>query len=209
VLDEAPTAAVVIDYQNIHISAHGLWGRGAALHESLIHPLRFAEQLMRVRRERQLDERQRSAVLTDVFVYRGLPSNQRQPALYRVAQAHRSEWERDKRVHVTYRPLRYPREWPDRPAQEKGVDVLAALRLVGIAERATHDVVILAAHDSDLEPALEQAVEARRTKVETAGWAPCRPLIIPRQRLWHTALREDAFRGSRDLRDYSAYVKGE
>lgn len=207
-LDEALTAAVLIDYQNIHLTAHGCWGRSGAPYESLVHPLRFADQVLQVRRQRQQDERQRTAVLTDVFVFRGLPSNKNQPALYRVAQAHRSEWERDKRVHVTYRPLRYPSGWPNHPAQEKGVDVLVALQLVKVVEHRRHDVVILAAHDTDLEPALELAATSGQAKVETAGWAHCRRLMVPGRRLWHTTLGEQEFREARDLRDYSAYVKG-
>jgi uncharacterized LabA/DUF88 family protein len=198
--------AIVIDYQNIHLTAHGCWAPdGLPVHESLIHPLRFAEQVMQVRSHRQRDDRQKHAVLADVYVFRGLPSNRHQPAFYRVNQAQKSEWERDPRVHVTYRPLRYSDKWPDQPAQEKGIDVPVALNLVRIAERATHDVVILAAHDTDLEPALDMAALAARTKVETAGWEGCRRLRVPGRSLWHTALSGTEFLESRDRKDYAAY----
>ena len=87
--------AVLMDYQNIHLTAHGCWApTGLPIHESLIHPMRFAEQVMLVRSQRQQEERQKRAVLAEVLVYRGLPSNRHQPALYRVNQAQKSEWER-------------------------------------------------------------------------------------------------------------------
>jgi uncharacterized LabA/DUF88 family protein len=199
-------AAVLIDYQNIHLTAHGCWApNGLPVHESLIHPMRFGEQVLLTRSRRQRDERQKGAVLSDVFVFRGLPSNRRQPALYRVNQAQKSEWERDPRVHVTYRPLRYGDGWPSQPAQEKGIDVLVALNLVRIADHATHDIVILAAHDTDLEPALDMAAVAGRVKVETAGWEGCRRLRVPDHSLWHTALGSNEFVACRDRKDYTAY----
>lgn len=38
------------------------------------------------------------------------------------------------------------------------------------AQEPDVDVVILASHDSDLEPALEMAVDDGHAKIETAGW---------------------------------------
>lgn len=157
-----------MDYQNIHLTAHGRFAPyQTPVHEVLIHPLLFAEQLLSIRAQRQMDERQKRAVLTDVFVYRGQPGNLQQPNLYRVTQAQKAEWTRDRRVHVTYRSLKYA---PNRPPQEKGIDVLVAINLVRLAEVGQHDVVVLAAHDTDLEPALEMAAERGRSKIETSGW---------------------------------------
>ena len=83
--------------------------------------------------------------------------------------------------------------------------MLVALNLVRIAERATHDIAILAAHDTDLEPALEMAATAGRTKIETAGWEGCRRLRIPGRNLWHTALGSQEFLLCRDRKDYTPY----
>lgn len=45
------TAAVIIDYQNIHLTAHDCFAPpGTPKHETLIHPLLFAEQVMERRR---------------------------------------------------------------------------------------------------------------------------------------------------------------
>ena len=199
-----PKVAVIMDYQNIHLTAHGLFvPYGRPVWESLIHPLLFAEQLLAARALAQGDERQKSAVLADVFVYRGAPSNAHQPTLYRITQAHKSEWTRDPRVHVAYRALKYTQ---DRAPQEKGVDVLVAINLVRLAQAGEHDVVILAAHDTDLEPALEMAAKSGNAKVETAGWRGSRRLRFPGQSVWHTALDGAAMVRSRDRKDYSHHT---
>jgi hypothetical protein len=193
-----------MDYQNIHLTAHGRFAPvGTPVHEVLIHPLHFAEQLVLERARRQMDARQRGAVLTNVFVYRGQPSNHQQASLYRVTQAQKSEWTRDNRVHVTYRPLKYA---SNRPPQEKGVDVLVALNFVRLAEAGDHDIVVLAAHDTDLEPALEMAIEKGRAKIETCGWEGERRLRVPNGTLWHTALGPAQMIASRDRKDYSSHL---
>lgn len=151
-----------------------------------------------------MDERQKRAELVNVFVYRGQPANLHQPDLYRVTQAQKAEWTRDPRVDVKYRTLKYA---PNRPPQEKGIDVLVAINLVRLAETGEHDVVVLAAHDTDLEPALEMAAEKGRAKVETCGWEGERRLRIPGRTLWHTALGASRMVASRDRKDYSAYLR--
>lgn len=171
--------AVVIDYQNIHLTAHDIFcPLGLAKHQSLVHPLHFATQLLAARQvamaARGPDPQQVELGLVDT--YRGLPTNKEEPQQYRRSQAQKSEWTRDRRVTVTYRPLRYYGHGGERVGREKGVDVLVALALCRLVEEASHDVVILAAHDSDLEPALEQAVQSSnvrsgRVKLETTGVA--------------------------------------
>lgn len=203
-LAPAPTLAVVMDYQNIHLTAANLFAPyGTPVHEVLIHPLLFAQQLVLERSLRQQDERQQRAVLTDVLVYRGAPGNEHQPTLYRITQAQRSEWTRDARVQVTYRPLRYV---PGKPTQEKGVDVLVALNFVKLALAGQHDVVVLAAHDTDLEPALEMAATEGHVKVETAGWDGSRRLRASGRTLWHTLVPGHRLPATRDRKDYSVYL---
>lgn len=202
----APRLAVLMDYQNIHLTAHGKFAPyGTPVHEVLIHPLRFAEQLLEERAHCQMDPRQKQAVLADVYVYRGQPSNLHQQALYRVTQAQRAEWTRDPRVHVQYRTLKYS---PNRQPQEKGVDVLVAINLVRLADAGDHDVVVLAAHDTDLEPALEMAAERGRCKIETAGWEGERRLRVPGRNLWHTSLNSTRMVASRDRKNYAPHLSG-
>ena len=202
---------MVIDYQNIHLSGHGKFcPEGVAIHESLIHPLYFANQVILGRKAamnaRGTDPGDVSLTLVDT--YRGLPTNKEQPDHYRRSLAQRSEWTRDRRVSVTYRPLKYRWEDGQRVAREKGVDVLVALAVVRLVQSGDYDLVILAAHDSDLEPALEQSVTAAnvqegRVKLETAGWQDCKRLKAgPGATLWHTFLRGDSFVRARDLKQY-------
>jgi len=88
---------------------------------------------------------------------------------------------RDPRVTVHHRPLKYTyeRDSDGRPLRdgngrkiatgksEMGIDVLCALAVVREARRPDLDLVILASQDSDLEPALDEALNLRSAKIET------------------------------------------
>ncbi|WP_409494250.1 hypothetical protein [Amycolatopsis sp. cmx-11-12] len=137
-----------------------------------------------------------------VRVFRGMPSNKHEFFTYGIAQRQRSHWTRDSRVEVTYRSLKYPPDWPGTPAREKGIDVLVGITVVSLALAGTHDVVVLASHDSDLEPALEMAARTGRSKIETAGWVGGRIPRVDGRRLWHTALSGADFVQVKDRRSY-------
>ncbi|MEN3360048.1 MAG: hypothetical protein V7637_4030 [Mycobacteriales bacterium] len=95
--------------------------------------------------------------------------------------------------------------------EEKGVDVLCALALVREAADPGVDLVILASSDSDLEPALDEALRLGSAKVETVSWHdPAQPgrrqQLRPTdraRRLWNTRLGENEFQRSRDLTNYA------
>lgn len=77
-MTDVPKVCLVVDYQNIHLMAHQIWAPwGLPVHEALIHPLKFAEQVMAVRSIRQQDPLQQQALLTSVRVFRGAPSNKK------------------------------------------------------------------------------------------------------------------------------------
>ncbi|MBO0804108.1 MAG: NYN domain-containing protein [Nocardiopsaceae bacterium] len=198
---------MLIDYQNIHLTAHDLFApRGTRVRESLVHPLAFAERVIEARAARQQIPAQRVTRLDAVKVFRGTPSNQREPGLYSAAQRQSAMWSRDPRVNVTYRTLRYPGDWgqawcSERP-REKGIDVLIALELVDQARAGTHHIVILASHDTDMEPAIERAFRERQVRIETAGWQGARRLKPHGRNVWHTALNATDFVNTRDRRDY-------
>lgn len=205
---------VLIDYQNIHLTAHDLFTPpGTPVRQSLIHPLAFAEKVSEVRAARQRIPEQRITRLQSVKVFRGMPSNKREPGLYSAAQRQSAMWSRDPRVEVTYRTLRYPRDWgqpwcADRP-REKGIDVLVALELVDQARSGAYDIVILASHDTDMEPAVERAFKERKARIETAGWEGARHLRPRGRGVWHTALGASDFVKTRDRRDYwTRYTSG-
>jgi hypothetical protein len=219
-------SVVVVDYQNIHLTGHQLFpvSRHGAKHEALIDPLLFANHLLLARNTKQLPGHSH-AVLTRVLVYRGLPSAEHDPDAYARNLAQKAHWERDSRVSVNHRPLKYQYArdgqgavvtGPDgkrivKGKKEKGIDVLCALALVREATAPDVDLVILASHDSDLAPALDEAIRLGSSKVETMSWydpaqryrcSQLRP-EDPTRRLWNTRLGENEFRRSWDLNDYS------
>jgi hypothetical protein len=217
-------AVVVVDYQNVHLTAHGLFAVSKQLsrHESLVDPLNFANQLIRARNNAQRPGMDHAS-LERVLVYRGQPSSVHDPKPYARNLAQKAKWERDPRVSVTLRPLKYQymrdgdgRVITDRLGNkivtgkdEKGVDVLCALAVVREAQREDIDLVILASHDSDLEPALDEAIALGTAKIETFCWYDCtRPNRIRQLRpssrtVWNTRLGEAEFRNCWDLTDYT------
>lgn len=199
--------AVILDYQNMHLSGAELYRTNPRkpLHESLLDPTRFANQLLSARNKAAGPAADR-AVLDRVEVFRGLPSNRRHPERYNRSQAQRANWLRDPRVTVTLRPVRMERIAAIGPnnvrAIEKGVDVLCALALVRLAASPGIDLVILASHDSDLKPALDDAIDLGRARVETCAW------FHPRLGISFRQLRPHAPRSARhtrlDVDDFTA-----
>lgn len=218
-------AVVVMDYQNVHLTAHELFAISKHLprHESLVDPLHFGNQLI-IARNRAQRAGMDHAVLSRVLVYRGQPSVEHDPKPYARNQAQKAHWERDQRVTVTHRPLKYRYEHDSEgrlllgadgnkvveSKGEKGIDVLCALAVVREAQRADVDLVILASHDSDLEPALDEALALRSSKIETFSWYdPAQRHRIRQLRpgtgrsIWNTRLGESEFRNCWDLTNYA------
>jgi len=217
--------SIIIDYQNVHLTGHGLFAstKHLPLYETLVDPLLFAQKLLLTRNNRQ-GPGMAHAVLRRVLVYRGEPSSEHNPAGYARNQAQKSQWERDRRVQVTLRPLKYEyeRAADGRPAtdasgrkivkgkpREKGVDVLCALAAVREAQEPATDVVILASSDSDLAPALDEVRRLGTAKVETFCWydalTRCGYQLHPTDRtrpVWNTRLNEEAFRSCWDRTSY-------
>ena len=216
---------IVVDYQNVHLTGHSRFEatRWRPKHEALIDPLHFAHQLLSQRNSRQR-EGWPSASLALVDVYRGLPSPDHEPAAYARNLAQKRHWERDGRVRVTHRPLRYRYERdesgipvrdpqtglkiPVGPPTEKGVDVMCALALLRHAQSPDVDLVILASLDSDLIPALDE-VSSLGKRVETFSWWNPRMrgfemhLSDPEKRVWNTRLNEQAFLRCLDTTNYT------
>lgn len=126
-------------------------------------------------------------MLRKVLVYRGVPSPEHDSKGYDRNQAQKAHWERDKRVEVTLRPLKYEyeRAVDGHPAtdargarivvgkNEKGVDVLCALAAVRESQDPATDLVILASSDTDLAPALDEVrrIEGRDVLLVRHGHA--------------------------------------
>ena len=68
-------------------------------------------------------------------MYRGMPSNDKDPRGYNAAQRQVLAWKKSPRAHVTTRPLRYPYDYPKRKPEEKGIDVHIAIDFAMMAVR--------------------------------------------------------------------------
>ena len=191
----------VIDYQNIHLTAHNLFTSNQPKQDSLLHPLKLAESVLSRRRhffKNQVIEYE----IAQVRVFRGLPSNKQEPQRYAQNLSQKSEWSKDKRVRVEYLELKY-RTKQALPPQEKGIDVLTALNFVAMAQSGEFDLVVLMTHDTDLQPALKMANSTEGVCVETAGWTGLNKLRLTEQKLFHTFLTREDFENSIDQKDYS------
>ena len=209
------TMAVVVDYQNVHLTAAKLFLPGRPPEEALVEPYRFACRLAQARNATNDDARQVSVSRVEVF--RGLPIPEDDPDAYRRNQEQRAAWERGHHgvVNVTLRPLKYSWDYvngnrvPVRSSrQEKGVDVLCALTLVELARSRAYDVVVLASRDTDLAPALDAAAATAGAKVEAAKWYDpaagwTRGNIKTNRRLWTISMTRRHFMGSLDPRSYA------
>ncbi|MGV0482432.1 NYN domain-containing protein [Mycobacterium kansasii] len=207
----------------MHLTAHGLYDstRFGAKHDCLIDPLTFAVNLVDVRNAKQKLEYPPASV-TSVLVYRGLPSPAHDQTAYSRSLAQQAHWERDPRVKVHLRPLYYRYRYDSQGSlvrdangdrvvaevREKGVDVLCALAVVREAASADNDLVILASHDTDLEPALDEALGQSKAKIETCQWYRSDRLRHTKQlrpqgrNIWNTRLGESEFQRCWDLTSY-------
>ncbi|MET9826578.1 NYN domain-containing protein [Streptomyces sp. NPDC006349] len=188
--------AVFIDYQNVHLSAREAflpWG--SPTKEGHIDPCAFARALVAMRK--------RPSRLLSVRVYRGRPDPRNEPDAAAANDRQAAVWQRGGAI-VCRRPLRYPHDWPDLPAREKGIDVQLACDV--ITEAMTHqvDAVIIASRDTDLTPALEIVRSRRLAHVETASWEGASRIRFPGEHApWCHRMDEAAYESVRDHRDYS------
>ena len=206
--------AVVIDYQNLHLTAAQLFANSDPIHKSLIDPLLFLNELISERNSLQ-DSHYPLAMVTKILVYRGLPSAEHDPKNYARNMAQKASWERDPLTKVIYRPLKYPHQYDSNgnkrfrvsKPEEKGIDVLCALALVRETQNSEIDAVILASQDTDLVPALNEALAYGSAKIETFCWyasgnRSSREIRPEGARIWNTRLNQKHFQNSLDKRKY-------
>ncbi|GMA29961.1 hypothetical protein [Arenivirga flava] len=117
------TGWLLIDYQNLHFSAGDVFEpHGTPPEDYLVHPDRFAAQV-------EVEWQNKFAQpleIRRVDVFRGLPDPRKEGALNGHVSRQNRLWTSG-RVNVYTRALRYPRDWPNSRAEEKGIDVLLAL----------------------------------------------------------------------------------
>ena len=127
--------------------------------------------------------------LTQVRVYTGRPASSKQPRPYAAHMKQCATWARSG-VHVTYRTLRYPRNWPRERAEEKGIDVALSVDYVTMAVEGAFDIGVIASTDTDLLPAVEYVFRLAihgGPRAEVMAWSSKTGnprLSIPGARLW-------------------------
>lgn len=217
---------VVMDYQNVHLTAHDLFIPDQPRWQALISPMRFARTAVDRRNSNQHDGHPHGQ-LAAVHAFRGLPHADYEPDQHRRATAQADHWRREGAI-VELRDLKYdyPRQADGRPAtdihgrktpilpgREKGVDVLVALTCLRQAQRNDVDVVILASRDTDLVPVLDTLLDMRQedpatAKIETVSWYNRdhrnRGSLQPSngRRVWNTNMDHACFEASLDPNDY-------
>ena len=119
--------------------------------------------------------------LSEVRIYSGRPDPSLENRVYSAHRKQTGRWTSDGATVITRR-LRYPQNWPDESAEEKGIDVALAIDFVRLAIQGTYDVGVIMSTDSDLQPALEFVREHKpgQLYVAVAAWG----VQGQHQRLW-------------------------
>jgi len=223
---------MVIDYQNVHLTASDTFDPHGNHHNSLIHPMLFARRALLQRNSRQRPGYP-PAALVRVTAFRGLPHPDHDWEQSRRCVDQAVQWRTDG-ARVELRDLKYKyqlgadgqpirniygkKEPIGRPV-EKGIDVLCALATMTEALDPAIDLVILASRDTDLVPALDQvsdlhtANRAAVAAVETVSWhnrnakkegAMNGGNLRPSggRRIWNTNLDRACYDASLDRGDY-------
>lgn len=225
-------ASVIVDYQNVHMTARDAFNPHGELHDSLIHPVQFATRAIHERNARQRDG-YAHARLVRVLVFRGLPHVDYDWQQNRRNLDQARQWQADGAL-VELRDLKYEfqrdslgnptrdingRKIPVGRPQEKGIDVLCALACVREAQRSDIDLVMLATRDTDLVPALDEVYDSREqdpsrwARIETVSWFNRRwreentqsfGSLQPTapRRIWNTNLGRDSYEASIDRHRY-------
>ena len=201
---------VFLDYQNVYRRARATFHD----HENDPHwmgqvdPVRLAEHLAA--------DSTYDRVLHEVRIYRGIPSQKRDPKGYAAGRRQVSGWATDPRVKVSTRTLQYLVD-PDDPdrvvsVREKGIDVALAIDFATLALEKAYDVGILFSLDTDLNPSLEYVAAKQRAwgkpRTEVAAWTnPAltnRRLAISGHQIYCHWVDASAYTKVQDLRDYNA-----
>lgn len=166
--DQAVKVAVYIDWQNAYKTAREAFGMEAWPNE---HGNFSPYQLARILAAG--NERGTSGDLVRVQIHRGLPSQRYDPVGYAANRRQSAAWmkENPELVIPRLRPLRYPRDYPNEPAVEKGIDVALAVDSLEWTITGRCDVAIILSHDTDLLPVVEAIARLKgKDHVETASW---------------------------------------
>jgi uncharacterized LabA/DUF88 family protein len=192
--------ALFVDYQNTYHGARETFhDRNAPSAWGQVFPAEIARLICA--RPTPSGER----IVSDVRVYLGRPSQQRDPKGYAASRKQIAVWEAQG-VKVFPRTLRYPRD-DALPPQEKGIDVSLAIDFAAGAVDNSFDVGVILSTDTDLVPALEFVADRPGLNVtpEVAAWwgdGANAPLRLSGRHLWCHRLTLEDYERVRDRRSY-------
>ena len=200
----ATRLVVFIDAQNMYQSAReAFFGRTGSHTLGQFDPLKLGQL---IRKKKPFGQGGTIRQLTQVRVYTGRPESSKDPHTYGAHMRQCAAWER-KGVVVRARTLRYPHDWPTRPAEEKGIDVALAIDVVVMAVEGEYDVGVIASTDTDLRPAIEYLLNKAAGSVEVAAWwhgSLRKGLVVPGARLWCHRLTKADYDAAADYTDYNS-----
>ena len=189
---------LLIDAQNAYMSARRVFGNPTYDPPEFgqFHPMTLASMLV---------TRKAGAVLDSVHVFRGRPNRHIDPRGYQANLKQCQAWA-SAGVYVHARQLRYLGSKPT-PAdgEEKGVDVELAVHLVSTALRGAVDGVILFSADTDLIPAVDEALARSSVRIEVTGWHNGKRgerLNVPGRSLWCHWLDKNDYSSVEDPTQY-------
>jgi len=192
---------IFIDYSNVHLVGHSLFAADLDRWSTHISSQLLARRIIELRRS--------GSELSRISLYRGSPDRFRDPEATKRFREQKERWGADPLFRGTYLPMIYG---PNRSQpKEAGVDVRLGLDFVKAAESEEFDVVILCSGDSDLFPAVQDAVKTT-TRVELAAWSTGSSTpgnLVSHQsiksfQLWTHMLSEDTFWDCQDDRSAAA-----
>ena len=146
--------------------------------------------------------------LSEVRAYTGRPDPDKDPKTYSAHMKQCAEWQRTG-VIVIHRQLRYPTDWPNHSAQEKGIDTALAIDFVAMAVDGKFDLGVIVSTDTDLLPALEFVRKrfAGHRHIAVAAWRSPqsnRRLSIPGTNIWCHWLDRNDYDSVADSTRYSS-----
>jgi hypothetical protein len=193
-MDASPVSvAVFYDWQNVYKTAREAFGWENMPNEyGNFSPYQLARILAAG------NGRGAQGRLVRVEIHRGLPSQKRDKASHAANRRQSAAWmnESPQLVIPRLRPLRYPPDYPNHSAVEKGVDVNLALAAVESVLTKLCDVAIIFSHDTDLLPVPETIARiAGVAAVETASWTSSsfRRRLRPKPTVYHHDVSQGVF----------------
>lgn len=183
---------VFIDWQNAYKTAREAFGlQGMPGEHGNFSPFKLARLLAAGNGRRNGGE------LACVEIYRGLPSQKFDRTGHAANRRQAAAWTAESDlVTAKMRPLRYPRNFPDEPPVEKGVDVELAVSAIEATLRKRCDVAVIFSHDTDLLPVPETITRlVGPDRVETASWVSewFRGRLRPKPAVFHHEISARVF----------------